>query len=131
MNAAHEASVVPIVVGDTAQLPVLSGGSSWRLEPAERGLDANVIDLRSGEEIATHIGPELDVLIHVLTGSGVLETAEGEIPLDAGTLVWLPPRSQRRFIAGPGGLRYFSVHARKPGLSIGSAPPAPGGQGTA
>lgn len=122
MHAAHE-SAVPVVVGDTSQLPVLGGGSAWRLEAAGRGLDANVIDLPAGDEIAAHIGPELDVLIHVLTGSGVLETDTGELALDAGTLVWLPPRSRRRFVAGPGGLRYFSVHARKPGLSIGSAPP--------
>lgn len=115
---------LPRIVGDTSQMPLLHGGSAWRLEPAGRGLDANIIDLPPGDEIARHTGPDLDVLIHVLTGSGILETAAGEIALDAGALVWLPPRAQRRFVAGPGGLRYFSVHTRKPGLGIGSAPPA-------
>jgi len=113
---------LPRIVGDTSALPMSRGGSAWQLDPATRGLDANIIDLPPGDEIAAHAGPDLDVLIHVLTGSGVLETDGGEIALDAGALVWLPPRSRRRFVAGPGGIRYFSVHQRKPGLSIGRAP---------
>lgn len=123
MTDAADHDDLPRIVGDTSEMPMLGGGSAWRLEPPERGLDANIIDLPPDDEIARHDGPDLDVLIHVLTGSGILETAAGEFHLDPGTLVWLPPRSQRRIVAGPGGLRYFSVHRRKPGLSIGSAPP--------
>lgn len=99
-----------------------ASGAVWRLTPEERGLDANIIRLPAGDEIARHIGPDIDVLILVLEGSGTLETADGDIPLTADALVWLPPRSQRRFIAGPEGLRYFSVHRRKPPLSIGERP---------
>ncbi len=98
-------------------------GAVWRLTPADRSLDANIIRLPPGDEIARHDGPELDVLIHVLEGSGTLVTETGEIPLTPGALVWLPPRSSRRFVAGADGLRYFSVHGRKPGLSIGARPP--------
>lgn len=112
----------PLVVGDTSQLPSIQGGSAWRLEPPTRGLDANVIDLPPGDQIRTHVGPALDVLIHILAGDGTLETDDGSIALDVGTIVWLPPHSTRRFIAGPGGLRYFSVHPRKPGLTITAAP---------
>lgn len=114
-------AALPRVVGDTAQLAA-GAGSVWRLEPPARGLDANVIDLPAGDEIAAHVGPELDVLIHVLAGGGTLETAEGEVALSPGVLVWLPARSHRRFVAGPEGLRYFSVHARKPGLGIRTRP---------
>lgn len=121
MNA--DTPALPRIVGNTSGLRPSRGGSAWRLEPTDRGLDANVIDLPPGGEIAMHAGPELDVLIHVLAGSGVLETAGDELALDVGTLVWLPPRAQRRFTAGPDGLRYFSVHGRKPGLTIGAAPP--------
>ncbi|MFB8388005.1 cupin domain-containing protein [Microbacterium sp. NPDC055910] len=112
----------PRVVGDTSRLPSIRGGSAWRLEPPTRGLDANVIDLPPGDEIRNHVGPALDVLIHVLAGDGSLETDDGSIPLAVGTIVWLPPHSTRRFLAGPHGLRYFSVHQRKPGLTIASRP---------
>jgi len=108
---------IPRFVGDAL---AASGdpGSVWKLDPADRGLDANVIVLPAGDEIQRHTGPELDVLIVVLAGSGTLETATDAVTLEQGGIVWLPPRSQRRFIAGPDGLRYFSVHARKPGLGI-------------
>lgn len=112
---------VPRLVG-FAQEETDASGAVWRLTPAERGLDANIIHLPAGDEIARHTGPDIDVLIHVLEGTGTLETDTGEIPLTAGALVWLPPRSQRRFAAGDSGLRYFSVHRRKPGLSISSRP---------
>lgn len=120
----QEEAYVPRVVGttdavtDAARPPA---GSVWRLTPATRGLDANIIALPPGDEIARHLGPALDVLILVLDGTGTLETTRGDIALSPGVLVWLPPRSQRRFLAGPDGLRYFSVHGRKPGLTI--APP--------
>lgn len=107
----------PRIVGD-AFTASGAAGSVWKLDPAERGLDANVIVLPAGDEIRTHAGPELDVLIVVLAGHGTLETETDAVPLEPGRIVWLPARSQRRFVAGDESLRYFSVHARKPGLSI-------------
>lgn len=106
----------PLIVGDA--FAAGPAGSVWKLEPTERGLDANVIALPAGDEIQSHIGPDLDVVIVVLEGSGTLETDSNPLPLSPGTIAWLPARSQRRFIAGGDGLRYFSVHQRKPGLSI-------------
>lgn len=113
-----EKTDIPRVVGDAFAASAAEAGSAWRLEPPERSLDANVIVLPAGDEIRTHIGPALDVLIVVLSGSGVLEIESGDVRLEPGGIVWLPARSQRRFIAGGEGLRYFSVHQRKPGLSI-------------
>ena len=118
--------LVPRIVADTAALLAELGadqaGSVWQLTPASRDLDANIIALPPGDEIAAHDGPDLDVLIHVLAGSGTLETAAGKIALATGALVWLPRRSRRRFAAGPEGLRYFTVHHRKPALSISARP---------
>jgi quercetin dioxygenase-like cupin family protein len=115
------AADLPRIVGD-ALLSTGPGGSVWKLDPADRSLDAPVIMLPPGDEIQTHTGPALDIVIVVLSGSGTLETASDPIALAPGGIVWLPARSQRRFVAGPNGLRYFSVHARKPGLGI--RPPA-------
>jgi hypothetical protein len=59
--------------------------------------------------------------MHVLGGSGELVHERDRIALSAGSLVWLPRRSQRSISAGPDGLTYLTVHQRRPGLSIGSA----------
>jgi len=112
-----DAPAVPRLVGD-AFADAAAAGSVWKLDPAERGLDANVIVLPAGDEIGTHVGPALDVLIVVLEGSGALETETGVVALEPGGIIWLPAHSRRRFVAGADGVRYFSVHARKPSLSI-------------
>jgi hypothetical protein len=38
--------------------------------------------------------------------------------LDPGVLAWLPRRSVRQFSAGPGGLRYLTVHRRRAALVL-------------
>lgn len=105
-------------LGSTTDLDADAGGVVWRLEPAARQLDANVIRLRADGQIAAHLGPDLDVLLHVLAGSGQIVTAIDPIHVQAGALVWLPRRSQRAILAGPDGLTYLSLHPRRPGLSI-------------
>jgi quercetin dioxygenase-like cupin family protein len=117
-SAAPDAADLPRIVGDAFTAAAAEAGSAWRLEPAARGLDANVIVLPAGDEIRAHTGPELDVLIVVLAGSGILEMSADALALEPGAIVWLPARSRRRIVAGDDGLRYFSVHQRKPGLGI-------------
>lgn len=121
------ATDLPRVLADTSALHAAvdldadAGGAVWRLEPAARQLDANVIRLRPDAQIEAHLGPDLDVLLHVLDGSGQVITATDPIHVRAGALVWLPRRSQRAILAGPDGLTYLSVHQRRPGLSIATA----------
>ena len=55
----------------------------------------------------TTTGPDLDVVIHVLSGSGQLATEFGSLDLEFGTLVSLPRCSRRQFGAEPGGLCYL------------------------
>ena len=69
----------------------------------------------------THAGPDLDVLMLVVGGVGEVVGADAALPVAAGSLVWLPRRSQRSIVAGPDGLRYLTVHPRRPALSIGAA----------
>ncbi len=108
------ATALAAAVGDP-----LERGAVWRLEEAERHLDANVIALPPGDRIDAHVGPDEDVLLHVIAGAGVLRSGEDELALVAGAIVWLPRRSRREVTAGPDGLRYLSVHRRKPGLQVG------------
>lgn len=114
---------LPRVLADTdalAQAPAEADafGAIWRLDIAERDLDANVISLAPGGAISSHSGPDLDVLVHVIAGSGRVVTERDAVPVSPGSLVWLPRRSQRGFEAGEDGLRYLTVHQRKTGLSI-------------
>ena len=93
-------------------------GAVWRLEARERDLDSNVIALPAGGRIDSHAGPDLDVLIHVLSGDGSLTTETGTVELLPGSLLWLPRRSRRQFTAGPDGLRYLTVHRRRQALVL-------------
>lgn len=112
---------LPRVLADTAALgaPDAAGaGVAWKLQMRERDLDSNVITLAPGAAIGAHHGPDLDVLIHVLSGSGRLVTELNAIELRPGSLVWLPRRSLREFTAGPDGLTYLTVHQRRQALTL-------------
>ena len=119
-------TALPRIVADTTELfSSMAGqtaGSVWQLEPGARDLDANIIVLQPNGEIAMHVGPELDVLILVLEGSGELETELDTIQLQQGAILWLPKKAERRFTAGADGLKYFTVHQRKPTLNISPTP---------
>ncbi|MGH3246710.1 MAG: DUF2249 domain-containing protein [Trebonia sp.] len=99
-------------------------GVTWKLRMRERDLDSNIIALAPGATIDAHAGPDIDVLIHVLAGSGQLTTELDTLELRAGALTWLPRRSRRQFTAGAEGLRYLTVHQRRQALTLMSKPPA-------
>jgi uncharacterized protein (DUF2249 family)/quercetin dioxygenase-like cupin family protein len=90
-----------------------STGAVWKLEVRDRDLDSNVIALAPDSGIDAHAGANVDVLIHVLSGSGRLTTEHGMIDLVPGALLWLPKRSRRQFSAGAEGLRYLTVHQKR------------------
>lgn len=106
----------PHIVGNTDALTNAGAddrGAVWKLEDADRDLDSNLIHLPAGEAIGDFDGPDLDSLVVVLSGSGTLRTAEGEIALEPGQIVWLPKHSRRGYQAGPNGLGYLTVHQRR------------------
>ncbi|WP_077487763.1 cupin domain-containing protein [Sinomonas mesophila] len=115
---------LPRVLANTSALArdAEGQGAVWRLAADERDLDANVIALGPGGSIGEHAGPDLDVILHVVSGSGILTTAGGDVALEPGGIVWLPRRTRRGFTAGAEGLVYFSVHRRKPGLGLSARP---------
>src|SRR4051794_12363266 len=118
---AQAAAALPRVLINTADPEAGAGapdasGAVWKLDAAERDLDSNIIALPAGREIDAHTGPDLDVLIQVLSGSGRLSRDREALDLAPGALVWLPRRSRRRIAAGSDGLRYLTVHRRRPAL---------------
>lgn len=126
-DVAAGAHRLPRILADTSALAQGAAapderGAVWRLTEPTRHLDANVIAVPPGASIDLHVGPEEDVLWHVVAGSGTLATEAGEVSLSPGAVVWLPRRSSRAVTAGADGLRYLSVHRRKSGLQIGRRP---------
>lgn len=113
-------TALPRVLLNTAADPgsVDVTGAAWKLQVRERDLDSNIIVLPPGETIEAHTGPNLDVLIHVLAGTGQLTTELGTLDLEPGALLWLPRGSRRRFASGPDGLRYLTVHRRRQALVL-------------
>lgn len=114
---------LPRVLIDTHTVAAGTGdpgvsGAVWNIPVRERDLDSNIISLEPGGTIDAYTGPELDVLIHVLGGEGTLGTELDDIELSSGALVWLPRGSRRAFTAGPGGLRYLTVHQRRQSLVL-------------
>jgi uncharacterized protein (DUF2249 family)/quercetin dioxygenase-like cupin family protein len=114
---------LPRVLANTADLvsdadTPDAAGAVWKLQIKDRDLDSNVVALPPGGTIDAHAGPELDLLIHVLSGSGRLVSELETLDLGAGALLWLPRRSRRQFVAGPNGLRYLTVHQRRRALVI-------------
>jgi uncharacterized protein (DUF2249 family)/quercetin dioxygenase-like cupin family protein len=99
-----------------------AAGALWKLPMRTRDLDSNLVQLPPLGTVDAHIGPELDVLVHVVRGTGLLTTELDVIELGAGSVVWLPRRSQRAFSAGAEGLQYLTVHQRRQGLSLTAAP---------
>ena len=117
---------LPRILADTTALCTSEAdvrGVIWKLQMRERDLDSNIIALGPGATIDAHTGPDVDVLIHVLAGSGQLTTELDTIALRPGSLTWLPRRSRRQFTAGPSGLRYLTVHQRRQALTL-TTPPA-------
>ncbi|WP_128374551.1 zinc ribbon domain-containing protein [Streptomyces cavernae] len=107
-----------------AKAPADRQGALWRLAEPGRGLDANAVRLPPGTTVDWHREDVLDVLLVVLGGDGRLESDEGAHELTPHTAVWLPRTSRRALHAGPAGLYYLTVHARRPGMTIGSAAPS-------
>lgn len=93
-------------------------GAVWKLQTRERDLDANQVVLPAGDGVGEHVGPDLDVLMHVLTGSGELVTENGTLELRPGALIWLPKRSRREIKAGDDGLSYLTVHQKRQSLQL-------------
>jgi hypothetical protein len=86
---------LPRVLCDTA---VVGGGAApdaagalGRLPAGRRDLDANLVQLPAGTGVDAHAGPDVDVLVSVVHGSGRLITAAGALELRPGVTIQPPP----------------------------------------
>ena len=91
-------------------------GPLWGTETED--LNATLLAWPPGAAPPEHVNSERDVLLVVLAGSATV-TVDGEARLvDAGHAMTIEKGSARRIAAGPGGVRYLSVHVRRSPLQI-------------
>jgi quercetin dioxygenase-like cupin family protein len=85
---------------------------------ASEDLNATLLTWREGEGPPEHVNDERDVLVVVLAGSATVSTDADECELAAGETMIIEKGRGRRITAGRDGVRYLSVHRRRPPLQI-------------
>ena len=101
----------------TADLLALPGtGPLWGM--ASSDLNATLLTWPAGHSLDEHVNAEVDVLLIVLEGSGLLTIDDRPVPLTRGTAVLIEKGSARSVRAGETGIRYVSVHKRRGPLQL-------------
>ena len=81
-------------------------------------LNATLLAWDAGAGPPEHVNDERDVLLVALEGAATV-TVDGEAhELSAGEVIIVPKGSRRKITASEGGVRYLSVHVRRPPLQI-------------
>jgi quercetin dioxygenase-like cupin family protein len=91
---------------------------------ASDDLNATLLSWKAGSGPPEHVNEERDVLVVVLDGSAILRVDGKDRTIECGETVIIAKGKARKLTAGHDGVRYLSVHRRRPPLQIGSAPAA-------
>jgi quercetin dioxygenase-like cupin family protein len=91
-------------------------GPLWGL--ASGDLNATLLAWRPGHGPGEHVNDERDVLVFVVDGSAVVTVDGSPRELRAGDAVIVEKGRPRSLSAGAHGVRYLSVHLRRPPLQI-------------
>lgn len=112
---------------DEPSLPVVEPwalrgrGPLWSAETED--LDVTLLAWEYGGGTPRHVNDAVDVVLVVLAGSGTVTVDGHEHRVRAGEAAIVEKGSSREIAAGPAGLRYLSLHRRRPPLEIGTARP--------
>jgi len=99
-----------------ADLPLQGRGPVWGAESED--LNATLLVWAPGKGPLEHVNDERDVLLFIVAGAATI-TVDGEASeLPTGRALIVPKGRRRRITAGPCGVRYLSVHLRRPPLQI-------------
>lgn len=85
---------------------------------ATEDLNATLLAWGPGSGTPEHVNAERDVLVVVLEGEGTVTLDGDDHSVRRGEAVVIVKGRARRITAGPQGLRYLTVHLRRPGLQI-------------
>ena len=89
-------------------------GPIWSMNSEQ--LNINVLRFGTGEGIPPHINNEVDVLIVIVEGEGVLTLGNEERPIRTGEATLIPRGARRAIRCTSGTLAYLSCHRRRGGL---------------
>ncbi len=92
------------------------GGPVWG--DASDDLNATLLEWSAGAGPPEHVNDERDVLVFVVDGSAKLDVDGEERELASGEAVIVTKGRRRTITAGRGGVRYLSVHIKRPPLQI-------------
>jgi mannose-6-phosphate isomerase-like protein (cupin superfamily) len=104
----------------TELLPSGRGGPEWGT--ATDDLNATILQWPPGAGPPEHVNEQADVVLVVLDGQAVLALDGEARHVAAGDVVVLERGRRRHLTAGPGGVRYLTVHRRRGGLEIATMP---------
>ena len=103
-----------------ADAPEQSPGSTDESAPDE--LNVTKLSWQAGSGPPEHVNEERDVLMVVLDGSATLNIDGKQRELARGETAIIAKGRKRKITAGADGVRYLSIHRRRPPLQIGGAP---------
>jgi mannose-6-phosphate isomerase-like protein (cupin superfamily) len=93
-----------------------TGGWVWGQSSDD--LNATLLAWNPGAGPAEHVNDQRDVLVFIVDGSATLAIDGEKRELGAGEAVIVGKGRRRSITAGRGGVRYLSVHLRRPPLEI-------------
>ena len=93
----------------------------WGL--ASTDLNVNLVQWPAGEGVDAHVNAERDVLLVILAGGGTVTVDDEDIAVTAEQCVLVPSGTTRVVCEGEDGIRYMTVHRRRPPLTLGHAGP--------
>ena len=88
---------------------------------ASDDLNATLLEWSAGAGPPEHVNDERDVLVFVVDGSATLAVDGDDRELLAGEAAIVRKGTRRKITAGRGGVRYLSVHLKRPPLQIRAA----------
>jgi quercetin dioxygenase-like cupin family protein len=100
---------------DNAELATLPAPSGQD-EPASSELNVTEVSWKAGNGPPEHVNAERDVLIVVLDGSAIVSVDHSRHELGRGETAIIAKGRRRKITAGGDGVRYLSVHRRRPPL---------------
>jgi quercetin dioxygenase-like cupin family protein/hemerythrin len=118
----EERELFPLIEGLVEDLPELQAPRRDEAQAlASEDLNVTSLAWKAGSGPPEHVNEERDVLVVVLDGSATLSIDGEERELARGETAIVDKGRRRRITAGRGGVRYLSIHRRRPPLQIGRA----------
>jgi quercetin dioxygenase-like cupin family protein len=113
----------PEIVTPADVLAMSSGpGPVWTLTSDD--LNVNLLWFRAGGGVPSHVNNEVDVLVIVVAGEGMIEIDGAGQTIRAGQVCLIPKGAIRGIRSGSGEFAYLTAHRRRRALWPEEAPPA-------